>query len=73
MSDNKRKDSKIAEFVDPHLREAHLAEGVERHGSPVFASVSVNSMPSQLIVPGPLLTPSAPPDHQKMKTGGGEK
>jgi len=56
VSDKKRKDSEIVDFVDPHLRESHLAEGIEKHGSPVFAPVSVNPMPSQLIAPSPLLT-----------------
>ena len=56
MSDKKRKDSEIVDFVDPHLRESQLAEGIEKHGSPVFAPVSVNPMPSQLIAPSPLLT-----------------
>jgi len=73
MSGEKRKDSKVVEFVDPHVRESHLAEGIEKHGSPVFAPVSVNPMPSQLIAHGPLLAPSAPPLHQKTKTVGEEK
>jgi len=65
VSDRKRKDFETIEPSDPHLSEAYLLEGVEKHVPPVMAPVSVAPMPSQLIAPIPLLPPEAPSIHQE--------
>ena len=57
MSDRKRKIVEPVDPSDPHLREAHLIEGAEKHVPPLMAPVSVAPMPSQLIAPIPLLPP----------------
>jgi predicted flap endonuclease-1-like 5' DNA nuclease len=51
-----------AEFVDPHIKESHLAESVEKHGEPFEAPITTTSVPMQEPVPMPVLSPgSAPP------------
>ena len=65
MSDRKRKDSQTVEPSDAHLREAHLAEGVEKHTAPVFAPLSTTPIPAQLIAPIPLLAPPPPSPYQE--------
>ena len=67
MSDKKQKESKVLEPADYHLREAHLAEGVEKHFPPVNAPASVNPMLSQTIAPIPLLKPEMPSVHLTKK------
>jgi hypothetical protein len=72
MSDKKRKDPKTAEPVEPHLREAHLAEGIEKYVPPAFAPVSVNPMLGQSIALLSLPPPETPFIHKTAKTSSEE-
>lgn len=47
------------EFVDPHIKEAHIAEDIEKHAEPTTTPVSVSPMPTQLIAPIPAMTPTS--------------
>jgi len=53
---------------DAHVREAHLAESVEKHVAPTITPVTVANMPSQLDAPMPFMTPSAPADQGSLKS-----
>ena len=41
---------------DAHIREAHMAESVEKHAEPTPMPVSPSPMPTQLIAPIPVIT-----------------
>jgi len=81
----KAKDSEVtasnvqAELGDAHVKEAHIAEGVEKHAEPTTTPVSVSSMPTQIIAPIPVMTPtsvkaSAPLENELLALkGSGEK
>jgi len=62
---------KTAEQEDPHVREAHIAEGYEKHLAPTATPMSVTGIPMPLIGPSPVLTPpadSSPPLKKELKT-----
>ncbi len=56
------------EANDSHVREAHLAESVEKHVEPTVTPQSTTGVPAQLNVPTPLLTPSAPQAQTSVKS-----
>jgi predicted flap endonuclease-1-like 5' DNA nuclease len=45
-----------AQPSDAHLREAHLAEGVEKHAEPTTTPVSASPLPMQVVAPIPVMT-----------------
>ena len=51
-----------------HVKEAHLAESVETHVEPTATPPSVTTMPSQLVVPIPAMTPPASEAQAPMKS-----
>ncbi len=53
---------------DSHVREAHLAESVEKHAEPTVTPQSTTGVPAQLNVPMPLLTPPAPQTQTSVKS-----
>ena len=53
---------------DAHVREAHLAESVEKHAAPTVTPPTVANMPSQLDAPMPFMTPSASADQSSLKS-----
>jgi len=64
---------------DAHVREAHMAESVEKHTEPTVVPVSPSPMPTQVIAPIPAMTPppvevAAPLESELMAIKGiGEK
>ncbi len=45
------------EPLDAHIKEAHMAESVEKHAEPALMPVSPSPMPTQVIAPIPAMTP----------------
>jgi predicted flap endonuclease-1-like 5' DNA nuclease len=50
-----------SEFIDPHVRESHLAESVEKHVEPMGEPVSTTPVPMQQVTPIPVLAPVPTP------------
>ena len=48
-----------AETVDPHLRESHIEEAIEKHSPPTTTPASPSPMPTQVIAAIPAMTPPA--------------
>ena len=48
-----------AQAVDPHLRESHIEEAIEKHVPPTTSPVSPSPMPTQVIAAIPAMTPPA--------------
>ncbi len=44
--------------VDPHAREAHIAESFEKHAPPSDTPLTVTGIPMQVVAPIPGLTPT---------------
>jgi predicted flap endonuclease-1-like 5' DNA nuclease len=53
---------------DAHVREAHLAESVEKHVEPTITPQTPANMPSQLDAPMPFMTPPAPKVEAPLKS-----
>jgi len=48
---------KTTDQGDPHVREAHIAEGFERHVAPAATPLSATAIPMPVIAPSPVLSP----------------